>query len=267
MLLPLPEQSLTKGRVDFFPTDFSVAIQQKGLFLRWSQSAPCPCSSRTNELNLDLDYIGAGDTSIDSQYNPACPICAGNGTIYHSVQTIQGIVASAEGDYLNARFGGYRDGLVNITVEPEHLPSFGDKFEILDSVMLYQETVEDNGTNTLPLRFPVVKRSMTLSTGTVEVGTMYATYADNTTLETSVNQLSEGVDFQIDANGSIQWLNKPANAGKFSFSYFMHPTYTCVSFSNSVRDTHIRKKSLVDRTVALPVRVQCKLEFLGGDNA
>lgn len=33
MLLPLPEQSLTKGRVDFFSNDFSVAIQQRGYFL------------------------------------------------------------------------------------------------------------------------------------------------------------------------------------------------------------------------------------------
>lgn len=266
MLLPLPERTLTKGRVDFRDVDFSVAIAQKGLFLRWSQSAPCPCSSRTHELNLDLDYIGVGDTSIDTQYNPSCPVCGGNGIIYHSPQTIQGIVASAEGEYLNARFGGYRDGVVNITVEPEHLPSFGDRFEVLDSVMLYQETVDDNGLNTLSLRFPIIHRTMTIATGDIVVGVMYATYADATTNQSTGVELIEGVDFSI-VDGSVNWLNKPVNAGKFSFTYFMHPTYTCIAFANSMRDTHIRRKSLNDRTVALPVRIQCKLEFLGDDNA
>ena len=262
MLLPLPERTLTKGRVDFRDADFSITIAQKGLFIRWSQSAPCPCASKTNELNLDLDYIGAGDRSIDTQYNPACPVCSGNGTIYHSPQTIQGIVASAEGEYLNARFGGYRDGVINITVEPEHLPSFGDKFEVLDSVMLYQETIDDNGQNTLALRFPIIPRTMTLATGDVTVGVMYATYSDATTHQTAAAELVEGVDFNV-VNGEISWINKPNNAGKFSFSYFMHPTYTCMAFANSMRDTHIRRKSLTDRTVALPVRVLCKLEFLG----
>lgn len=265
MLLPLPERSLTKGRADFRDNDFSKLIAQKGLYLRWSQSAPCPCSSRTNELNLDLEYVGAGDTSIDTQYNPACPVCAGNGTIYHSPQTIQGVVTSAEGDYLNARFGGYRDGVVNITVEPEHLPSFGDKFEVLDSVMLYQESVDDNGLNTLALRFPITPRTMTLATGDVTAGVMYATYSNSATRQASGVELVEGVDFNI-VDGAVNWVNKPAGAGKFSFSYFMHPTYTCIGFANSMRDTHIRRKSLTDRTVALPVRVQCKLEFLGDDS-
>ncbi len=265
MLLPLPVRSLTKGRIDFREFDFSKIIAQKGLLLRWSQSAPCPCSSKTNELNLDLEYVGAGDTSIDTQYNPACVVCQGNGTIYHSPQTVQGIVASAEGDYLNARFGGYRDGMINITLEPEHLPSFGDKFEMLDSVMLYQESLDDNGLDVLALRFPIVPRTMTLATGDVTRGVMYATYSDAATRQASGIELVEGVDFTVN-DGAVNWVNKPAGAGKFSFNYFMHPTYTCVAFANSMRDTHVRRKSLTDNTVALPVRVQCKLEFLGGDN-
>jgi len=262
MLLPLPDRSLRTGRVDFRDDDLSRVIMQKGLALRWTQSAPCPCSSRTNELNLDLDYIGAGDASIDTQYNPGCPVCDGGGTIYHSAQTVQGIVTRAEGQYLNARFGGYRDGVINITLEPEHLPSFGDRFEILDSVMLYQETIEDNGADTLPLRFPIIPRTITLATGDVTVGVMYAAYA-GVDFQTVNTELSEGVHFSINAQGEIAWIDKPVGISKFSFTYFIHPTYTCIAFANSVRDTHIRRKSPVERVASLPVRIECKLEFLG----
>jgi hypothetical protein len=264
MLLPLPPRNLTKARVDFNVDDFATLIAQKGLNLRWQQAAQCPCSSKTDDLNLDLDFVGANlpDQSFDTQYNSGCPICDGKGVIYHSAQDIQGVVASAAGDYLNARFGGYHDGVINISLNPEHLPSFGDKFEILDSVMLYSEAVEDNGLNTLSLRFPIVERTMTLATGNVTVGVIYGTYADAITRVTQAVELTQGVDFRV-TNGEIEWINKPANAGKFAFSYYAHPTYTCVAFPNSVRDTHIRKKSPVEKNAPMPVRVQCKLEFLG----
>lgn len=266
MLLPLPQRNLTKARVDFSADDFATLIAQKGLNLRWRQAAECPCSARTADLNLDLDFVGANlpDVSVDSQYNNQCPVCDGKGIIYHSEQTVQGVVASAAGDYLNARFGGYHDGVINISLNPEHLPNFGDKFELLDSVLVYSQAIEDNGLNTLPLRFPIVRRTMTLATGEVTVGVLYATYADATTNLTQAVELEEGTDFQV-TNGEIEWLNKPANAGKFTFSYYAHPTYVCVAFPNSIRDTHIRKKSVTERIAPLPVRVQCKLEFLGDD--
>ena len=145
MLLPLPARNLTKARVDFSTDDFAKLIAQKGLNLRWRQAAECPCSMRTSDLNLDLNYVGANtpDVSIDSQYNSECPSCDGSGVIYHSAQNIQGVVSSAAGDYLNSRFGGYHDGVLNISLNPEHLPNFGDKFELLDSVLVYSQAIED----------------------------------------------------------------------------------------------------------------------------
>ena len=266
MLLPLPARNLTKARVDFSADDFATLIAQKGLNLRWRQAAECPCSVRTADLNLDLNFVGANapDVSVDSQYNSECPSCNGSGVIYHSAQQIQGVVSSASGDYLNARFGGYHDGVINISLNPEHLPNFGDKFELLDSVLVYSQAIEDNGQNTLPLRFPIVRRTMKLAAGDVTVGVLYATYADATTHLCSGVELVEGTDFRVTGE-EIEWINKPANAGKFTFTYYAHPTYTCVAFPNSIRDTHIRKKSVNERIAPLPVRVQCKLEFLGDD--
>ena len=171
------------------------------------------------------------------------------------------MVASAAGDYLNARYGGYHDGVINISLNPEHLPSFGDKFELLDSVMLYSEAVEDNDQDTLSLRFPIVRRTMTLATGETTVGVLYGTYATTDYITPDV-QLTEGVEFEV-INGDISWINKPVNVSKFAFTYYAHPSYTTIAFPHSIRDTHVRRKSLTERIVPMPVQVQCKLEFLG----
>lgn len=267
MDFPLPIQNLTKTRVDFRDSEFRKLIAQKGLNIRWTQTAQCPCSSRTNDLNMDIDYIGADvpDKSIDTSFNTGCPICKGEGKIYHSPQNIQAVVTGAEGDYINARFGGYRDGVLNLTLNPEHLPAFGDKFELLDSVMLYQEIVEDNGGITLPLRFPIQQRTLKLRNENKTIGVTYCSYSLDTTFVTQNVELAEGVDFTI-VNNVINWVNKPANVSKFTFSYYIHPSYICVGFPNSVRDTHVKFKQVSDVNTPLPIRIQAKLEFLESAN-
>ena len=262
----LPPQSLTKTRADFRDVEFRKLIAQKGLNVRWTQTAQCPCSTRTNDLNMDIDYIGADapDKSIDSSFNASCPVCSGEGKIYHSAQNIQAVVTNAEGDFLNARFGGYRDGVINLTLNPEHLPAFGDRFELLDSVMLYQETIEDNGENTLALRFPIQQRTMKLVGGTITIGVTYSSYSqNNVTVEGA--ELVEGTHFTI-VDNEISWTNKPANVNKFTFSYYIHPSYICVGFPNSVRDTHVRFKQTSEVNTPLPIRIQAKLEFLEASN-
>ena len=263
MLFELPEQSPTKTRADFRDVEFRKLIAQKGLNVRWTQTAQCPCSLKTEELNMDISYIGVNspDKSIDHSNKNSCPVCKGKSKIYHSPQGIKAVVTGAEGDYINARFGGYRDGVINLTLNPEHLPAFGDRFELLDSVMLYQETIEDNGLDTLALRFPIQQRTLKLSTGNKIVGVTYCSYAVN---NLTVNaELVEGVDFTI-VDNKISWNNKPNAVSKFTFSYYIHPSYICVGFPNSFRDTHVRFKQQSDVNTPLPVRIQAKLEFLEG---
>lgn len=260
MLLPIEQESLTSGRVDFNNKEFRKIINQKGLNIRWSATATCACTTKSTDLNLDLNYVGSGDLGTQNDFNHACTFCTGTGKIYHTVQNVQGIVTNANGEYINATYGGYRDGVINITLNAEHLASFGDRFELIDSVMLYQEIIEDNNQNTLSLRFPIQARTLELATGTTTVNVMYCAYTDKTTGLT-VGTLVENTDFTV-ANNTIQWINKPANVGRYTFSYFIHPTYTCIAFANSVRDTHIRKKSVQEKNVSMPVRIQCKLEFL-----
>jgi hypothetical protein len=263
----LPTQNLTKTRVDFRDSEFRKLIAQKGLNVKWTQTAQCPCSAKTTDLNMDINYIGVDvpDKAIDTSFNSDCPVCDGGGKIYHSPQNIQAVVTGAEGDYINARFGGYRDGVINLTLNPEHLPAFGDRFELLDSVMLYQETIEDNGENVLPLRFPVQQRTLKLAgpNNTIVpkvLGVPYCTYSvNNLTVENG--ELVEGTHFNVTDN-KIAWVSKPANATKFTFSYYIHPSYICVGFPNSVRDTHVRFKQQAEVNTPLPLRIQAKLEFL-----
>ncbi len=264
MLFTLPEQSLTKTRADFRDVEFRKLIAQKGLNVRWTQTAQCPCSLKTEDLNMDIDYIGANapDKSIDYSNQNSCTVCDGEGKIYHSPQNIQAVITGAEGDYINARFGGYRDGVINLTLNPEHLPAFGDRFELLDSVMLYQETIEDNGQGTLSLRFPIQQRTLKLVDGDKTIGVTFCTYAqDNITVPNA--ELIEGTHFNI-VDNKISWLQKPANVTKFTFSYYIHPSYICVGFPNSVRDTHVRFKQTSEVNTPLPIRIQAKLEFLEG---
>jgi len=272
MQFRLPSQSLTKTRADFRDVEFRKLIAQKGLNVRWTQTAQCPCSTKTTDLNMDIDYIGADapDKAVDASFNTDCPVCDGEGKIYHSAQNIQAVVTGAEGDFLNARFGGYRDGVINLTLNPEHLPAFGDRFELLDSVMLYQEIVEENGEDTLALRFPIQQRTMKLIDDNnnpvdVTVGVVYASYSLNTSLVTQNTELVEDEDFEI-VDNEIRWLNRPNNVNKYTFSYYIHPSYTCVGFPNSVRDTHVRFKQTSEVNTPLPVRIQAKLEFLEQSN-
>ena len=261
MQFELPTQSLTKTRADFRDVEFRKLIAQKGLNVRWTQTAQCPCSTKTSDLNMDIDYIGADapDKAIDYSNQNACTVCDGNGKIYHSAQNIQAVVTGAEGDYINARFGGYRDGVINLTLNPEHLPAFGDRFELLDSVMLYQETIEDNDLDTLALRFPIQQRTLKLLNGDVTVGVTYCSYAVNNITQDA--ELVENTHFTI-VDNKINWTNKPDGVTKFTFSYYIHPSYICVGFPNSVRDTHVRFKQTSEVNTPLPIRIQAKLEFL-----
>lgn len=258
---PSPLVSDTLTRADFDEATFRRLVQQKGLDLVWQQAAECPCQPRSDELGLDLSAIvDVADSGVGTSIS--CPVCKGSGLIYHSDQTVKAIVTGAEDDYIFARYGGYKDGVVNITVNPEHLPCFGDRFTFTQSVMLYRESLDVGAANTLKLRFPIAKRDLTLQTGATSFEVIYAHVTDETTgLAVVGGQLTQGIDFNVVA-GEIEWINKPNNNCRVSFTYFIHPSYIVISYPNSIRDTKVITKRPSDTFVPLPVKVQAKLEFL-----
>lgn len=257
----LPPQNLVKGRADFSSAEFRKLIAQKGIDLEWSQSAMCPCSVETGELNLDLNNVGE---EFSAHQSLECPQCGGSGKYYHSPQVIRAVVQGADSDFINARFGGYKDGVISISMNPEHLASHGDRFKMVDSVLLFKEVLKYAGEALTSARFPIEKRDMTLASGEVSVGVIYCSYADPTDYLASGVELVEGVDFTIDA-GSISWVNPPPNGARVTISYYAQPSYICVGFPHSVRDSRSFKKSTSDFPTILPVQIQAKLEFLEGE--
>lgn len=262
MLFPSREVSLTKSRADFRETEFRQLIAQKGYFCTWSQAAACPCTSETTELDLEITEVSAD--SVSMQQNQACPFCGGGGKLYHSPQEIQVISTSADTDFLNARFGGYKNGVIQLTMNPEHLPGYGDRFVFKDSVMQYSELLKYTGGNTLALKFPAVERTIELATGEATHSVLYMTYSNPVTGVTTGEELVEGQDFTVTNAGNILFTNPPPLNSRVSITYLCSPSYTCISFPHTFRDTRVRFKSTEDITTRMPVQINAKLEFLEG---
>lgn len=261
---PSPPQNLTLTRADFDEGTFRRAIAQKGLKVEWSQAAECPCVSTSGDLTLDLSEMGLPE-DVEQTASTACPLCHGNGLFFHSPQEIDAIVTGAEEEYIAAQFGGVRDGVMNFTVNPEHLPSFGDRFILKNSVMLYRETAVVTALATLPLRFRIAARDLNLATGATTAEVIYAHRADPVTkLGVLGGELVQGVDFNV-VDGNVEWIVPPAVGSRVSFTYFINPSYIVISYPNSIRDTKIIKRLPAEVQLSLPVRVQAKLEFLRGD--
>lgn len=260
-VFPSPAASQTLTRADFDEDTFRRLIAQKGLDLIWEQAAECPCVGTSADINLDLSAIGAEEVS-EGTASVSCPVCKGHGIFYHSPQAIQAIITGAEDDFIIAQYGGIRDGVINITVNPEHLPCFGDRFRMTNAVMLYRETVKVSASATLALRFAITERVVNLSSGEQTLQVIYAHKADLATgLGVVGGQLVQGVDFNV-VDGQIEWINKPATNTRVSFTYFVNPTYLVISYPNSIRDTKILKRRPTEKDLSLPVRVQAKLEFI-----
>lgn len=260
-VFPSPAMDQTLTRVDFDEDSFRRVIAQKGTYLTWSQAAECPCKPKDEPNGLDLsDVVDVVDSGVG--HLTTCPVCKGSGILYHSAQEVQAIITGAEDEYINARFGGYREGVINITVLPEHLPSFGDRFVMKQSVMIYRETIDVDALDVVPLRFPIASRGLRLATGNTTAEVIYSHVADAVSgLAVVGGELVQGVDFEVVA-GEVSWINKPAIGSRASFSYFINPSYVVVSYPNSIRDTKIITGRPTDVFTPLPVRVQAKLEFL-----
>ena len=260
MLFPSKQVSLVKSRADFRENEFRQLLAQKGLFCTWYQAVACPCTTETSDLDLDITEIDAAPVSTSQNNN--CPFCNGGGKLYHSPQDIQVISTSADTEYLNARFGGYKNGLILLSMNPEHLPSYGDRFVFTDSVIIYNEIIKYTGA-AFRTKFPIVSRTLELDTGDFTHSVMYMTFTNPVTGQTTGEELVEGEDFTTDGN-TVTFSNPPPLNSRVSISYLCNPSYICMSFPHTFRDTRIRFKSPEDIHKAMPVQVQAKLEFLEG---
>ena len=267
MLFPVIEtfKDKTKTRVDFRTNEFTKLLLQRGLNLSWSQAAECPCHTKSTNYGLDLQNVTDINATPD-EYNTACPICKGNGLILHSPQNIRGIITSAKGDIEITKHGQAQIETVEISLRPEHLPSFGDQFKLVDSVIIWRESQVKTNTNTQALSRKIVSRTLDLATGEKTVGVVYLHIADANGLAVVGGELIEGIHFGI-TNGDIDWTKgttptPPATGRRFSIAYYTHPIYQVIEHPHTIRDTILMNRSTAQVETPTAMLVQAKAKLL-----
>jgi hypothetical protein len=259
MLLPTPEQSLVKGRADFSIVEFRKLIKQKGLVLQWEQTIECPCSDRSS-VDYGLDLRNVSDENANrGGHKPNCTACGGTGLVRHSTQDIKAIVTSAEGEETVGKYGLLKQDKIKITLEPEHLPSYGDRFTLKNSVIVWRETLKMPAGDTLTMSRPVVPRTMELLNGQQTIGVLHVqqTDANGDGLLTQIDNAT----ITLNANGSITFTDaatRPAEGTSLSIAYYSNPIYTVVEYPHTIRDTFVRIKNV---EVFSPMLVQCEAKM------
>jgi len=265
MQLPTPNQRLERTRADFIMREFRQLIKQKGLVITWDQTIECPCNQQSSsEFGLDLANVTDINAEASSN-NPDCPSCAGTGLIRHSSQQIQAICTNAAGEELNGSYGVLRTEEIKLSLEPEHLPSYGDRFKLNNSVIIWREinTVDSNGK--VQTTRPIISRTLDLLNGQETVGVLYIHKTDANGAA-PVDGAIPSTDFQLDANGLIEFTNAataPVSGTRIAVAYYANPTYIVVSYPHTARDTVVRFQQQEIPT-AMVVQVRAKMEI---DNA
>lgn len=275
LLAPKVPDKPNKGRVDFQMEEFRRLIHTKGLTMTWSQTSECPCSkSTTADFSMDLTEVGFEDIEVLAGYSSVCPVCGGGGLVYHSPQEVRGLFTRSERDNSAeniAEVGEYRKEVAKITLLPENIPSMGDLFTIKGSVLLYRETVKKGALNTQSLRFPIVKRLLSLDTGDKNVGVLFLQTSDSNNNAISGGSLVEGEDFEVNIDGELDFsicdpAKLPATGTLFSVSYYINPRYKVITSPHTIRDTRVIKKSTVDKEIPMLVQVDVELDVWGIEN-
>lgn len=275
--MQLPSRSPDKitPRVDFRPEDFRKLVFQRGMDLKWEQAQLCPCRRPVQ------DYVGsrfgdAGGTlgvkGESSEPRADCELCGGDGYFWHSPQTVKALVtrASSTPEAYNA-WGEQARSHIFITLLPEHLPSFLDRFTMINSVLTFRES-RLRKTGTLEaLRYPIVTRSLDLSTGPTNVNVLHLQAADANGLTTASGTLVQGTDFEV-TDGKIDWTlgiaagTAPPEGARYSVSYYASPRYLVTDHPHVARDTFQQVKTTSPTFTPLPIQCSAALDFLGEES-
>lgn len=268
--MQLPSRVPTKlgPRVDFKPEEFRKFLFKAGIKLKWEQAQECPCKRRSDEVTLDVGF-SVPTSSRTAENRIDCPVCKGKGYFHHSPQTVvAGVTSAVENPERFRPYGSVAPGMISITLLPEHLPSWGDRFTMLDSVILYRETREREAV-VESLKLPIVSRSLDLAQGPRDVAVLHAHKANANGTTTSALGLDIGTDFSVTVDGEIDWTlgdaagTAPAVGDRYAMAYYAHPRYIVIDHPYAFRDTFVKKKLPTETFAPLPVLCNARLEFLG----
>ena len=257
-----------RPRVDFDMEQYRKLVFAKGVDLEWEQCAECPCSRSASDFSLSVIH---STNQVTGEARPDCPLCDGVGYFWHTPQEIRAIVtAGSSTTDAFAQYGEYARGMMSVSTLPEHLPAYGDRFTVKNSVRVYRETRVRTSDAVESLRYPIQARTLDLATGETVVRVLRLQYADANGLSALNNTLTEGVDFEVTAGGAIDFTlgvalgTAPAEGIRYSVAYFARPRYYVADHPHTHRDSVRKFKSTAESPLALPVQVRCTLEFMGG---
>jgi hypothetical protein len=158
-------------------------------------------------------------------------------------------------------------GQIGVTLLPEHLPALGDKLTLLDSALVFRETVTRGAGLIDALKYPVFEREHDLSGGVSALGVRYCIVSDAQGVVDPASTKAQGVDFNLSAGGGIEWepASAPAQGIEYSVSYYAHPVYVVLDHPHVIRDTQRAFKAPAPYHAELPVYAEAQLEFFGSD--
>lgn len=259
-------RKLNRARVDFRENELRRFVLQHGLAMKWESAARCPCVRQ-------LSHVGV----IAETWEPRtdCVECKGTGVLYYNSQKVTGFaLGPSQEPKLRNIYGEEADGMIRLTLLPEHRPGVMDRFTLLDSTFAWDEIKTRETAGPSELDYPIVIRDIvtarsddpTCST-TLEVGIVYMRRATSAGVLVP-GELVEGTDFEVDANGDIDWAlgdalgTTPAIGERYSVRYFAHPVYVVSGFPFTHRDQFIQGKGDLNFT-PLMTRADAKLEHSG----
>ena len=248
-----------KPRVDFDIDDLRTFIATNGMEVVWEMVTECPCVEPLNTYGMD-----EGSKTVDAgKSNPDCPTCDGRGYFFHSKQEVVAQITSAVSDPDRFRdYGEMASGMISLTTYPENRLNLGDRITLTKSVMRTDESHKYRGENPSSTRYPIKVRELDLESGPLDLGVLNIWVADAAGVADLSGEKVEGVDFNITAEGKIEWINPPDADGFWSISYYATPRYLVERLPHPYRDTYIERKQVTPKFTSLPVNAHCKLEFL-----
>jgi hypothetical protein len=230
-------------RADFNPDEFRAQIQGWGHRMRWERALRCPGSQV---------YVDGQDATFQARVRSCrrgCPDCDGSGYLLTAAQDCKALVndASADKKFLQT-FGEMAFGAVRLSLLPEHLPGWRDRFTDMDGARLYQEPPRIRKANVEYLTYPILTRSMLVGTAgnptnplRREIGVALIRRASVAGISLP-GELVIGVDFRITPEGAIEWLdggNPPALGESYSVLYTCRPVYIVRTQPHLYRHTYV----------------------------
>ncbi len=234
---------LQKLRTSFRPEEFQRVIRQHGYHSTWRKAMVCPClRETTNQASIN------------------CVHCDGSSWFYHDAMRLRAVMTRFSRDTKSyEKFGSIIEGTAQITVEAQYRIHHMDQIEMSDAIMSFSEVITKgnrrgaravlpDGQDCARYRIVNLTRAVVLND-------------DN-----EIRLLEQGVHFDINKNGWIEWLSGAGDdvedEQNVSLLYEYHPIYIVMSHPNAVRDAIKQKKVPMPEVVSMPIQATIKLDYV-----